>query len=822
MFFRNNHILLLLRCYAFFQTFLRKETRWKIPFFCSYSFPTFREKKRLRGEFATQHWLKALGSGSYENVSAYSFLSLLPKSFRPSKILFPFSFLLFPFILFSQNYLWPTNASNYMTSSFGEYRSGHFHTAIDIKTWNQEGYPCYAIEDGQVERVRVSPFGYGKVIYLRLKDGRTAVYAHLQKFSKEIEQAVFQLQLQNRRYSVDWHPTDWKCKKGQIIAYTGETGAGSPHLHFELRDEQNRPLNPLKFFPQIKDRLAPTLQALLIIPQDENSAVNGSFLPQKVALRKLSGNHYQPEQPVKVRGKIGMALMGFDLADGVFNKFAFYQTLLSVQGQTIFRRVFDRLDYETNGQVDIDIDYPRRMESGEVFSKLFIEPFNELAIYQRELGDGFITITEDEIPFTIKATDFFGNGSLIEGFLIPERRPAVEFQMVKKINEFAFVRMKLPNTLKSLRFAASVNHREWQEIDYYEILERSFAENSQNMLIKVMLPSAQMRFLQAILTVTSGETVRANLSLDSVSAANPRFKIHNRGKFLVLEFSGLEGLTHLRLDIAQNNHVTSFRPRLLEGRCEHVLPARIINDDSLRIQLFTGQQALFDSLLFFNMLLPSKEQTHIFKDGVCELIGAKGCVYDTLLVDFQSISSAASKSGQPLAGPVFVFSYNQQIFKEPFTLRVRYDSLAFPLSKIGIYQWNGNGRLSLVGADHDSLRRIFSGQIPSLGKFVLAADTVAPQVQIIAPDQNQTFTKLLLIKCTIRDELSGIPSDKNIEIEVDGQFVVPEWDPEKETVVGRLHWQLSPGQHRLVIKVNDQAGNEMIRSRVINIVRGKP
>ena len=83
---------------------------------------------------------------------------------RLSNILF--ALLLSPVFLYSQDYIWPTNASEYMSSSFCEFREGHYHAAIDIKTWNTEGYPCYAIADGYIKRIRVSPFGYGKVPYL--------------------------------------------------------------------------------------------------------------------------------------------------------------------------------------------------------------------------------------------------------------------------------------------------------------------------------------------------------------------------------------------------------------------------------------------------------------------------------------------------------------------------------------------------------------------------------------------------------------------------------------------------------------------------------
>ena len=118
--------------------------------------------------------------------------------------------LLFLYSLKAQNYIWPTTASTYMSSSFCEFREGHYHSAIDIKTWLKEGYPCYAIDDGYIERIRISPFGYGKVIYLRLEDGNSAVYAHLQKFSEKIEKLIRKMQLNNQKYRIDWKPKNIK------------------------------------------------------------------------------------------------------------------------------------------------------------------------------------------------------------------------------------------------------------------------------------------------------------------------------------------------------------------------------------------------------------------------------------------------------------------------------------------------------------------------------------------------------------------------------------------------------------------------------------
>ena len=42
-----------------------------------------------------------------------------------------------------------------MAGTFGELRSNHFHSGIDIKTKGKEGFPVIAIEDGYVSRVKV-------------------------------------------------------------------------------------------------------------------------------------------------------------------------------------------------------------------------------------------------------------------------------------------------------------------------------------------------------------------------------------------------------------------------------------------------------------------------------------------------------------------------------------------------------------------------------------------------------------------------------------------------------------------------------------------
>ncbi|HHJ52854.1 MAG TPA: M23 family metallopeptidase, partial [Caldithrix abyssi] len=414
-----------------------------------------------------------------------------------------FLLLLFlPIVAFSQRYLWPTNASPYMTSSFCEYRPGHYHSAIDIKTWNREGYPIYAVDEGRIYQIRVSPFGYGKALYLKLKDGRLAVYGHLQKFTPEIERVIRKLQIKNRRYTVTWRPESWPVKRGQVLGYTGQTGIGVPHLHFEIRSDERHPLNPLRFYPQVKDRLPPRLQSLLVIPQNASSRVDGSFLPRVYALQKNRSGEYVLKQPIKASGIIGFALRGYDQANGVYNKFSFYSLELIVNRTPLFRMRYDTLDFSLTAQVDVEIYYPFKADSNRVFHKLYIEPFNRLPFYQRKLGLGLISVNRDTLPFKIIASDFFGNRSVVKGKIIPAPSLPFGLPLTARQPDVAFLGLTLPRPLSLLRFYYETGKRKWRAAETFEILRRTYLSDRQQMLVRLPLPTSfnscvKVRFAQA-------------------------------------------------------------------------------------------------------------------------------------------------------------------------------------------------------------------------------------------------------------------------------------------------------------------------------------
>ena len=53
-----------------------------------------------------------------------------------------------------------------LSGTFGELRSNHFHSGIDIKTQQRQGLPVLAVEAGTVSRIKISHWGYGKALYI--------------------------------------------------------------------------------------------------------------------------------------------------------------------------------------------------------------------------------------------------------------------------------------------------------------------------------------------------------------------------------------------------------------------------------------------------------------------------------------------------------------------------------------------------------------------------------------------------------------------------------------------------------------------------------
>ncbi len=316
-----------------------------------------------------------------------------------------------PFLSDETTWHWPTNASRYMSSSFGETRAAHFHAALDIGTWGHEGYAVFASRDGIVHRIAVGPFGYGNVIYLRHDDGTISLYAHLKDFHPRIRSVVDSLRLQD--YSFDFNRNmeefDIRFRRGQQIGWTGSTGVGPPHLHFELRSPEGRPFNPKLAGVHIDDTIPPQFSGLAVEPLASNSTVNGSALVHRSRPERRGGSYHFAA--VEVSGEVGLAINAFDRANASNNVHAVYDLKMYVDDELYFHSRADSFSYSESRQMFIDRVFPILRNERRGYQRLYVRDSNTLPFYRETGHAGRLDLPPGEYAVRIVATDFYGNSA---------------------------------------------------------------------------------------------------------------------------------------------------------------------------------------------------------------------------------------------------------------------------------------------------------------------------------------------------------------------------------------------------------------------------
>ena len=305
-----------------------------------------------------------------------------------------------------------------LSGTFGELRSNHFHAGIDIKTKGVTGLKVSASAKGYVGRIKIQHGGYGKALYIFHPNGYQTVYAHLSSFSPEIEAYVKKAQYKKESYEIELFPsaTDLKIEQGEIVGYSGNSGSsGGPHLHFEIRDFNSKPMNPFLFgFEDVKDSKKPQIFALHAYPLSAEAHVNGNKERTQLKLIRRDDGSYKTE-PLRAYGEIGFGIDTYDILDLAYNKNGIYAVQTTLNGKPLFTNRFDKFSFYETRYINRLIDYEYYQENRRRIHKLFVEPNNKLSMYKNVLNNGTIVIQKDNQHknFEILISDFKGNTQLV-------------------------------------------------------------------------------------------------------------------------------------------------------------------------------------------------------------------------------------------------------------------------------------------------------------------------------------------------------------------------------------------------------------------------
>ncbi len=689
---------------------------------------------------------------------------------------------------FSQDYAWPTDASQLFTSSFAESRGGRFHAGVDFKTWGVTGYPIYAVRDGYVSRIRVSPFGYGRALYLTLDTGEIVVYGHLEKFNDEIEAYVKAAQKRKNSFDIQLYPknTDFPVKKGDLIARSGDTGVGYPHLHFEIRDAASNPINPLLKGYTVVDNVAPTITKVLIQPLDALSSVDGDFMPKLYWPSPAGGGTYRINGSVVVAGRVAFGIAVFDEMDGVSNKFGTYRNELYIDEELVFASRYDKFAYALNNHFDLDRDYRQVAYGNGYIYNLFRDFSNKLTFYSSNevyagvldfvnsarldssainpadivlIPPGVLQLDGGEHTFKIVVQDFWGNASTVTGRLLVDGEQLLEEKQAPVDTIYG----PMPPNSALISDAEDV---EGQTKDIK--LDVTFFDRFLRLKLSPRRLLAEAPVVSGWLC--SGKTWQA-----------------------------------LLIKTASNSYVGAWP---LSGCDQGPLP--------LSIQYITqaGDTLLQNEWIDFTTIPRGQSKTIYSKDGNCKIDFSANSLFKDIFVRTETLPPTSAYS---IEGAMYrIFPFDVPLDKGA-TLSIFYPDSAEMPNKLGIYVKAGD-RMRFIGNDRNAEAKRITAQIGSFGTFTLVRDVEPPSIIAFSPVQGtRTQDTKPLLRAVFKDELSGIAGEADRVMKLDGRKVIAEFDPEKLLLFYKPDEPLAKGEHTVELYLRDRSGNVAVRENTFYI-----
>lgn len=315
------------------------------------------------------------------------------------------------------NYRFPLEIKPKVSGSFGEIRSNHFHSGLDITTHGKTGLPVFAADDGYVSRIAVSSGGFGKALYIDHPSGYTTVYAHLESFSPVLDSLVLALQYKEESFDINEYlkSGEFTVERGDVVAYSGNSGSsGGPHLHFEVRvTEGQKPVDPLAFPTPVKDNVRPHIAGIKIYPLDPGATINGEKEPVYYPAVFYDGAFHLKHSPdIKATGTIGVGIEVLDYYTGSWRKCGVHSIGLKVNEEPAFSSVMDGFFFHDTRFVNSHIDYSDKMTSGRTIQKSFVDPYNQIDLYEFNAQRGKIDVEPGkDFQFDYLVKDISGNSS---------------------------------------------------------------------------------------------------------------------------------------------------------------------------------------------------------------------------------------------------------------------------------------------------------------------------------------------------------------------------------------------------------------------------
>lgn len=245
-----------------------------------------------------------------------------------------------------------------ITSTFGEFRPGHFHNGVDI---GGNKMPIYPIYDGEIvfyfdetEDPTRTVYGSGNLLVIEHENDLRSYYYHIYEGSivKDVK----------------------NVKEASPMALTGNSGrSGGPHLHITIENMlENKVVNPLDYIKTFSDKKPPV--------------IFGIYFRTEKSLIQI-----RDRMDMRYSGQIKLFVKAYDLVGGITT---------GLKRVRIFMNGTLMRDYDFNALIKKNNVY--HIEPDYKFEDVFgVDPH----FYR----GGVFTPTRGKYIFTAEITDFGGN-----------------------------------------------------------------------------------------------------------------------------------------------------------------------------------------------------------------------------------------------------------------------------------------------------------------------------------------------------------------------------------------------------------------------------
>lgn len=727
--------------------------------------------------------------------------------------------------LFAVEPSWPLRGTIDFSDGFGDFRDGRFHAGVDLRTGGHIGAQVFAPVDGYVYRLKTSYVGYGKGLYIKGSDNCLYVFGHLLNYSPAIDSLVKAIQFAAERYAIDtiFSSGGLTVKKGDLIAYSGQTGTTAPHLHFEKRISDENPVNPLTHGFSVDDKVAPTLTRLGFAMVDNHSLFANGQRTWFVNLHpgKKSGSFVIDSIPF-FSESFGVLLDGFDRTrpDGMNQAIA--KIRLEVDGQPVYESRLDTLAFSAGKSVYFEYSYEEALKKKRDVRRLYhATPNNNPGSRALNGANGIIEaerITPGKHIGRITAEDCFGNVSTLEfAFLTAPQTSLLRADSAITIGTDTTRNFFSPRPdLAALQIDSLVVEYDakgvWRNAPATSVTELPDGSRMvETTLSKGRLATMRMRYYSGFGCTFAGE---------------PFYGLFNKGaKKLEMEQQAVEGgmIVTLKSDSPIGSQVLLklFGP---SGLLAELRPYRHLNLTEYRVFIPVDPKfAVIDSIAAYvdttRLQRPAQVVTgHIRAVGYAET--------DTLAVDslFQMI---VRKSDLPQ--PTFVelqmsalraypqyrvITNGYRILPSDFPtlsnleMRLKLDLPNVNNYRSGICDFDAEQNKWKWLPDSHSEKNVVTASCSGGGTFAVKLDVKPPVIYNMNIQARQRVVRARpVFEFNVVDSLSGIGDDKSFDIRLDRKWMIPEFDPNLGICTFAPPADLADGDHHLAIKVTDRAGN---------------